>query len=182
MIAAFSLREGVGAALLLAAVANCLTDSLLFALRKFKNAPGTLRAVATTQLVRNEAGRWRIPRATVSLQLGGDVASLLAPENHTFFGNDVQLQAQGWPTMPSCSPSLASQRATTALAMVLLPDPFGPTRPTFSPRKRLIEASRKRIWPPYCFEWPVWSTYRVTRLSCERWLPARAGSTWRCWS
>ena len=61
---------------LLAAIANCLVASLLFALRKFKNAPGTLRAVATTQLVRNEAGRWRIPRATVSLQLGGDTSAL----------------------------------------------------------------------------------------------------------
>lgn len=61
---------------LLAAIANCLAASLLFALRKFKNSPGALRAVATTQLERNEAGRWRIPRAKVSLQLGGDTGSL----------------------------------------------------------------------------------------------------------
>src|SRR5579883_2450556 len=33
-----------------------------------------------------------------------------------------------------------------------LPEPLGPTRPTFSPRKTLIEASRKRICRPCCFE------------------------------
>lgn len=55
--------------LLLAAVANCLSASLIFALRKFKNAPGPLTATVTSALARNEAGRWRIPRAKVALQL-----------------------------------------------------------------------------------------------------------------
>jgi uncharacterized OsmC-like protein len=55
--------------LLLAAVGNCLVASLLFALRKFQNAPGKLRATVTAQRERNEAGRWRIPRATVALHL-----------------------------------------------------------------------------------------------------------------
>ncbi|MCZ0961366.1 translocation/assembly module TamB domain-containing protein [Paracoccus benzoatiresistens] len=36
------------------------------------------------------------PGTRFNLQLGGDVASLLAPENRTFFGSDVQLLAEGW--------------------------------------------------------------------------------------
>lgn len=36
------------------------------------------------------------PGTNFGLQLGGDVASLLAPQNRTFFGDDVQLQATGW--------------------------------------------------------------------------------------
>ena len=56
--------------LLLAAIANCLSASLLFALRKFHNRPAALQAVATARLERNAEGRWRIPRATVELQLG----------------------------------------------------------------------------------------------------------------
>ncbi|WP_207100786.1 translocation/assembly module TamB domain-containing protein [Paracoccus shandongensis] len=36
------------------------------------------------------------PGTNFRLQLGGDVASLLAPENRTFFGPDVQLLAEGW--------------------------------------------------------------------------------------
>ncbi len=56
--------------LLLAAIANCLCASLLFALRKFHNRPAALQAVASARLERNAEGRWRIPRATVELQLG----------------------------------------------------------------------------------------------------------------
>src|SRR5262249_23035095 len=33
---------------------------------------------------------------------------------------------------------------------VVLPDPFGPTRPTFSPFSRAVEASMKTIWWPFC--------------------------------
>ena len=55
--------------LLLAAVANCLSASLLFALRKFHNQPGRLRAEATTRLERDPAGRWHIPKAWVELHL-----------------------------------------------------------------------------------------------------------------
>src|SRR5687767_7378909 len=36
--------------------------------------------------------------------------------------------------------------------IVDLPAPFGPTRPTFSPRNRLMEASKKRICLPCCLE------------------------------
>lgn len=62
--------------LLAAAVANCLSASLLFALRKYKNTPGPLAAKATTTLSRNEHGRWRITHIGVDLQLA-DPAELL---------------------------------------------------------------------------------------------------------
>ncbi|TSE19921.1 peroxiredoxin, OsmC subfamily [Tepidimonas alkaliphilus] len=55
--------------LLLAAVANCLSASLTFALTKFKNDPGTLRAVARSTVDRNEQGRLRIQRIEVDIQL-----------------------------------------------------------------------------------------------------------------
>lgn len=58
------------ARLLGAAVANCLAASLLFALRKFGNEPGPLRATCTLAPERNERGRWRIRHIAVELQLG----------------------------------------------------------------------------------------------------------------
>ncbi|WP_295042341.1 translocation/assembly module TamB domain-containing protein [uncultured Paracoccus sp.] len=36
------------------------------------------------------------PGTNFALQLGGDVAALLAPQNRSFFGNQVQLRAEGW--------------------------------------------------------------------------------------
>jgi organic hydroperoxide reductase OsmC/OhrA len=67
------LGQGAGpnpARLLAVAVANCLSASLLFALRKFGNEPGPLRAVAQAAMERNERGRLRIPRITVEIHLG----------------------------------------------------------------------------------------------------------------
>ena len=58
------------ARLLTVAVANCLSASLLFALRKFKNNPGPLRASATTSLVRSEQNRLRVGRIQVDIHLG----------------------------------------------------------------------------------------------------------------
>lgn len=55
--------------LLGAAVANCLAASLAFALRKFKNEPGALRALATVRLGRNEQRRLRIAHIVVELYL-----------------------------------------------------------------------------------------------------------------
>lgn len=57
--------------MLLASIANCLVASLLFALRKHRNEPGTLVAEATATLMRNEHGRLRIPSASVQLHLPG---------------------------------------------------------------------------------------------------------------
>ena len=55
--------------LLAVAVANCLAASLLFAMRKFKNDPGLLRAIATVQMVRNPEKRLRVGRIAVDLHL-----------------------------------------------------------------------------------------------------------------
>ena len=56
--------------LLGAAVANCLAASLLFAMRKFKNVPSPLRAVATVTPVRNAQNRMRVGSIAVVLILG----------------------------------------------------------------------------------------------------------------
>lgn len=62
--------------MLATAVANCLAASLLFALRKYKNAPGTLGAKARLTLNRDEHGRLRITHIGVDLQLA-DKAEML---------------------------------------------------------------------------------------------------------
>lgn len=62
--------------LLLAGVANCLSASLLFALRKFRNAPGPIRTEIVARKARNVAGRWRIPRAEVAIHLSDTAAGL----------------------------------------------------------------------------------------------------------
>jgi organic hydroperoxide reductase OsmC/OhrA len=55
--------------LLVAAVANCLSASLLFALRKFHNSPGPLSTHATATLARNADRRWRVAHIQVELRL-----------------------------------------------------------------------------------------------------------------
>jgi organic hydroperoxide reductase OsmC/OhrA len=55
--------------LLLSAVANCLSASLLFALRKFKNSPGKLVTHASAELVRNEQGRLRVGHIHADIRL-----------------------------------------------------------------------------------------------------------------
>lgn len=62
--------------LLATAVANCLLASLLFALRKFKQDPGTLSARAEASTGRNEAGRLRIQRIDVRISLGKPASQL----------------------------------------------------------------------------------------------------------
>lgn len=63
-------------ALLLTGVANCLSASLLFALRKFKNDPGPIRAEIVARRERNAEGRWRIPRAEVTIRLSDKAVDL----------------------------------------------------------------------------------------------------------
>lgn len=58
------------------AVANCLAASLLFSLRKFKNQPEPLRAVATVQIARNADKRLRITHIGVDLHLGVAASAL----------------------------------------------------------------------------------------------------------
>lgn len=62
--------------LLLAAVANCLSASLVFALGKFKQDPGALKAIATATVGRNENNRLRIQAIDVHLELEKPGASL----------------------------------------------------------------------------------------------------------
>jgi uncharacterized OsmC-like protein len=57
------------ARLLAAAIGNCLGASLLFALRKFKNAPGTIVARVRVDHARNEQGRLRIGKVAVEITL-----------------------------------------------------------------------------------------------------------------
>jgi uncharacterized OsmC-like protein len=73
------LGTGLGPApvqLLSAAVGNCLSDSLLFALRKFKQAPEPMRCDITSQVGRNPEGRLRVLAMTAQLTLGVPAASL----------------------------------------------------------------------------------------------------------
>lgn len=62
--------------LLLAGIANCLSASLLFALRKYKNAPGPIRAEISASTERNAQGRLRIPRAKVVIRLAEPATAL----------------------------------------------------------------------------------------------------------
>jgi organic hydroperoxide reductase OsmC/OhrA len=62
--------------MLLLAVANCLTASLLFALRKFKADPGPLRTRATASLQRNANNRLRVTHMRVEIQLGAPGAEI----------------------------------------------------------------------------------------------------------
>lgn len=55
--------------LLAAAVANCLSASLLFCLRKARAEPGGLRAEATGRLTRNERGRLRVGELAVEIRV-----------------------------------------------------------------------------------------------------------------
>src|SRR6187455_2433463 len=48
------------------------------------------------------------------------------------------------------SPSSGASSPTIMRKSVVLPDPLGPTRPTFSPGLSWKEASTKRICRPYC--------------------------------
>ncbi len=56
--------------LLAAAVANCLSASLLFACGKFKEDPGALSATAVCQIGRNDKNRLRVTGLDVHMTLG----------------------------------------------------------------------------------------------------------------
>jgi uncharacterized OsmC-like protein len=62
--------------LLASAVGNCLSASLLFAFRKFKEAPDPLRTEVRAQVGRNEHGRMRVLGLSVDLHLGVPAAQL----------------------------------------------------------------------------------------------------------
>jgi uncharacterized OsmC-like protein len=62
--------------LLAASVANCLSASLLFALRKYKNDTGKVTATVTGRMERNEKGRLRVGGVAVDIRLGVSADSL----------------------------------------------------------------------------------------------------------
>ncbi|MBV8604878.1 MAG: OsmC family protein [Pelomonas sp.] len=62
--------------LLAAAVGNCLLDSLLFALRKYKQRPEPLSGAVVATVGRNEAGRVRVLGLQATLKLGVAAADL----------------------------------------------------------------------------------------------------------
>jgi uncharacterized OsmC-like protein len=56
--------------LLCAAVGNCLSDSLLFAFRKFKQVPEPLQCLVTAVVGRNSENRLRVLTIKAKLELG----------------------------------------------------------------------------------------------------------------
>ena len=62
--------------LLCAAVGNCLSDSLLFAIRKFKQSPEPITCDVEAEVGRNAEGRMRVLKMTARLQLGVPAANL----------------------------------------------------------------------------------------------------------
>ena len=74
------LGEGKGPSpvqLLAASVGNCLSDSLLFALRKFKQSPEPLHCDVVAQVGRNTEARLRVVGIKAVLTLGVPATSLL---------------------------------------------------------------------------------------------------------
>lgn len=66
----------VAGQLLAAAVGNCLSASLLFALRKFKQRPEPISAEVTCEVGRTDKGRMRITRIVARLTLGVEAQTL----------------------------------------------------------------------------------------------------------
>ncbi len=62
--------------LLLAAVGNCMSSSLFFALSKFKLDPQGLTTTATGEIGRNAAGRLRVLAITVDIRMGANAQGM----------------------------------------------------------------------------------------------------------
>ncbi len=62
--------------LLAAAAGNCLSDSLYFALRKFKQDPQGISTRVQATIDRNAEGRLRVTRLQVEVRLGAPAASI----------------------------------------------------------------------------------------------------------
>ena len=63
--------------MLCAAVGNCLSDSLLFAFRKFKQEPSPLQCVVTAEIGRNDDNRLRVLHMNAQIRMGVLAASLV---------------------------------------------------------------------------------------------------------
>lgn len=66
--------------MLCAAVGNCLSDSLLFAYRKFNQKPEPLQCIVTAEVGRNTDNRLRVLNIHARLQLGVAAESLQQTE------------------------------------------------------------------------------------------------------
>ena len=66
--------------MLAVAVANCLSASLLFAMRKFKNDPSPIRTLAAIKTARNVQNRMRVSDISVDIRLGVPAANITAIE------------------------------------------------------------------------------------------------------
>src|SRR3954447_19224565 len=75
------------------------------------------------------------------------------------------------------SPSSGASSPTIMRKRVVLPDPLGPTRPTFSPGLSWKEASTKRTWRPYCLLILVKET--MTIGDCRLKINGLANGEWR---
>ena len=62
--------------ILCAAVGNCLSDSLLFAFRKFKHEPSPIQCVVTAEVGRNGDNRLRVLHMNAQIRMGVLAASL----------------------------------------------------------------------------------------------------------
>lgn len=91
--------------LLAAAVGNCLSSSLLFALRKYKQAPEPLACEVEAEVGRNAEGRLRVLGMKASLRLGVPAASLQhldrALAQFESFCTVTQSVSQGFPVTVS---------------------------------------------------------------------------------
>ena len=67
--------------ILCAAVGNCLSDSLLFAFRKFKQEPEPIRCVVTAEVGRNADNRLRVLTMTAQIRMGVEAAALQQVEH-----------------------------------------------------------------------------------------------------
>ncbi|MCG2586777.1 OsmC family protein [Massilia sp. TS11] len=96
--------------LLCSAVGTCLTDSLLFALRKFKQQPEPLGCTVEADVGRNEAGRLRVLAMRAHLRLGVPAEQLAhldrVLEQFEQFCTVTQSVGQGIPVTVSVSDAM----------------------------------------------------------------------------
>jgi uncharacterized OsmC-like protein len=63
--------------MLCAAVGNCLSDSLLFAFRKFKQEPSPIQCAVTAEVGRNDDNRLRVLHMNAQIRMGVLAESLM---------------------------------------------------------------------------------------------------------
>ena len=99
--------------MLCAAVGNCLSDSLLFAFRKFKQEPEPLRCVVQAEVGRNADNRLRVLAMTAQLHMGVPAGSLAQCEHvleqFESFCTVTQSVGQGIPIEVQVFDSLGTQ-------------------------------------------------------------------------